>query len=58
MRGLTGVLSVVAVGMLATGSVAQERADFSGAWGSQPVPASRGGPEGQTPQPCRGRMAC
>ena len=43
MRGLTGVLSVVALGVLATGSVAQERVDFSGAWGSQPVPANRGG---------------
>ena len=45
MRGLTGMLSVVTVGMLATGTAAQERADFSGAWTSPPLPASRGGPD-------------
>lgn len=45
MRRRIGVLSVIAAGLLATATAAQQRADFSGAWTSPPVPASRGGPD-------------
>ena len=49
MRRLPGVLSVVAVGIFATGTTAQERADFSGAWTSGPARATRGGQGGGAP---------